>query len=73
MHKDINELMNFESLKIGSEKVEKKAIRISKLQLQFRKVSISKMVVMLPLTLIIFISMFALLLLGLWIIMTIHI
>ena len=31
MHKDINELMDFESLKVGSEKVEAKAIRISKI------------------------------------------
>ena len=37
MHKDINELMDFENLKIGSEKVEKKAIRISKIPIALQK------------------------------------
>jgi flagellin-specific chaperone FliS len=37
MHKDINELMDFENLKIGSEKVEKKAIRISKIAIALQK------------------------------------
>ena len=46
MHKDINELMDFENLKIGSEKVEKKAIRISKIAIALQKVLISKMVVL---------------------------
>ncbi len=37
MHKDINELMDFESLKVGSEKVEAKAIRISKIAIALQK------------------------------------
>ena len=37
MHKDINELMDFENLKVGSEKVEKKAIRISKIAIALQK------------------------------------
>ena len=72
MHKDINELMNFENLKVGSEKIEEKAIRISKIAIALQKVLISKMVVQLPLTLIICTNIFVLLLRELWIIMTIH-
>ena len=37
MQKDLNELMNFENLKIGSEKVEEKAIRISKIAIALQK------------------------------------
>ena len=37
MHKDINELMDFESLKVCSEKVEAKAIRISKIAIALQK------------------------------------
>ena len=37
MHKDINELMNFENLKVGSEKIEEKAIRISKIAIALQK------------------------------------
>ena len=37
MHKDINELMDFENLKVGSEKVKKKAIRISKIAIALQK------------------------------------
>ena len=37
MHKDINELMDFENLNVGSEKVEKKAIRISKIAIALQK------------------------------------
>ena len=37
MHKDINELMDFESLKVGSEKIEAKAIRISKIAIALQK------------------------------------
>ncbi len=37
MHKDINELMDFENLKVGSEKVEAKAIRISKIAIALQK------------------------------------
>ena len=37
MHKDINELMNFENLKVGSKKVEEKSIRISKIAIALQK------------------------------------
>ncbi len=37
MHKDINELMDFKKLKVGSEKVEAKAIRISKIAIALQK------------------------------------
>jgi flagellin-specific chaperone FliS len=37
MHKDINELMNFENLKVASKKVEEKAIRISKIAIALQK------------------------------------
>ena len=37
MHKDINELMNFENLKVKSEKIEEKAIRISKIAIALQK------------------------------------
>ena len=37
MNKDINELMNFETLKVGAEKIEAKAIRISKIAIALQK------------------------------------
>ena len=37
MHKDIQELMNWENLKNGSEKIEAKAIRISKIAIALQK------------------------------------
>ena len=37
MHKDINELMDFENVKVGAEKVEAKAIRISKIAIALQK------------------------------------
>ena len=63
--------MNFENLKGGSEKIEEKAIRISKIAIALQKSLDLKMVVQLP-TLIICTNIFALLLRELWIIMTIH-
>ena len=37
MQKDIAELINFENLKVGSEKIEAKAIRISKIAIALQK------------------------------------
>ena len=37
MNKDIKELMNFETLKVGAEKIEAKTIRISKIAIALQK------------------------------------
>ena len=61
MHKDIQELIDFESLKESSEKIEAKAIRISKIAIALQKVLILKMVAQLPLILTICTSILGLL------------